>query len=147
MNLYADTSFLLSLYGNDANSRAAVSLAKRQRPTFLLTPFGEAEFENACELRVFLKQWTPAETRAVREVFLSNLSAGVFQIEELHRETWRTAVSLSRRHTAKLGARTLDVLHVATALIEKPDAFCTFDKRQRKLAQAEGLRVLPSKGA
>jgi len=38
--------------------------------------------------------------------------------------------------------RTLDVLHVATALLLTPDVFYTFDGRQ--LARGEGLRVLPS---
>lgn len=53
-------------------------------------------------------------------------------------------MKLSRRHSARVGARMLDVLHVASALDLKPDAFLTFDERQRKLAKAEGLRVLPA---
>jgi len=143
LNFYADTSFLVSLYGRDSNSPAAISLVKSRRPIFLLTPFGEAEFLNACELRVFLKDWTATAARAVRNDFLSDIPAGVFQTEELGREVWQTAVRLSRRYTAKLGTRTLDILHVATALVHKPDAFCTFDRRQRKVAGAEGLRVFP----
>lgn len=39
---------------------------------------------------------------------------------------------------------TLDGLHVATALLLKPEAFFSFDERQRKLARAAGLRVLPA---
>lgn len=144
MNAYADTSFLLSLYGRDVHSPKADGVILKNRPTFFLTPFGEAEFANACEFRLFLKLWTATEARAVRERFLSHLGSGVFQMEELSLEVWRTAVTLSRRHTAKLGTRTLDVAHVATALVLKPDAFCTFDERQRKLARAEGLRVLPA---
>ena len=102
MNFYADTSFLVSLYGRDSNSPAAISLVKSRRPIFLLTPFGEAEFLNACELRVFLKDWTATAARAVRNDFLSDIPAGVFQTEELGREVWQTAVRLSRRYTAKL---------------------------------------------
>jgi predicted nucleic acid-binding protein len=50
---------------------------------------------------------------------------------------------LSLRHSAKFGTRTLDLLHVASALILKPEVFYTFDERQRKLARAQQLRVLP----
>ena len=143
MNAYADTSFLISLYIEDANSAAADSLVRLYRPTFLLTPFGEAEFSNAVELRVFRAELTKSQARVVRDEFLSDLRAGVLHSEELGREVWQTARRLVRRRTARLGSRTLDVLHVATALVLKPDAFCTFDERQRRLARAERLRVLP----
>jgi predicted nucleic acid-binding protein len=144
LKAYADTSLLISLYGRDANTFAAVSLARSHRPTFFLTPFGEAEFINAIENRIFLGQWTRAEAQTMQDRFRFHLSAGVFQLQELSHEIWPLAMTLSRRHSAKLGTRTLDVLHVASALILKPDTFLTFDERQRKIARAEGLRVLPA---
>jgi len=49
------------------------------------------------------------------------------------------SVALACRHTSTLGVRTLDTLHVAAALELKVDRFWTFDDRQRKLAEAEGL--------
>jgi predicted nucleic acid-binding protein len=144
MNAYADTGLLVSLYGQDANSADARSLADRHRPTFILTDFGEAEFANACQLCVFRKQWTPPEARIVREKFSSHLRYGIFQIEDVPSQVWTLTSSLSEQYTAALGTRTLDVLHVATALLLKPDAFCSFDERQRKLAGVKGLRVLPA---
>ena len=143
MIAYADTGFLISLYGEDDNSAAATALVKA-KPVFILTPLGEAEFTNAVELRVFRKQWTRPEARAVRDQFLRHQGAGIFQMEPLGPEIWQSALTLSRRHSAKLGVRTLDVLHVAAVLALKPDAFYTFDERQRKLASAERLRILPS---
>jgi predicted nucleic acid-binding protein len=140
---YADTGFLISLYGEDDLSAAASALVK-SRPVFILTPFGEVEFSNALELRVFRQQWTRREARAVHELFRSHQRAGVFQVEELRSEVWEAALSLSRRRTAKLGSRTLDLLHVAAVLVYKPDVFFTFDERQRKLAKAERLRILPA---
>lgn len=59
-------------------------------------------------------------------------------------EAYARAEQLARRHTSKLGTRSLDILQVATALVLKPDVFLTFDERQRRLAKAERLRVLPS---
>jgi predicted nucleic acid-binding protein len=145
LNAYADTSLLISLYGRDPDTFAAVSLVQRYRPTFFLTPLGEAEFSNAIELRVFRQQWTPAEARAVRNGFLSDVGAGVFQVRDPGRDMWQMVEKLSRRHSARLGTRTLDVLHVAAALILGPEAFFTFDERQGKIAKAEGLRVLPAR--
>ena len=145
MNAYADTGLLVSLYGQDDNSVEARALAERHRPTFLLTAFGEAEFANACQLRVFRKQWTRQQARAVYEDFRSDLREGVLRVEELRPEVWNLAATLSQRYTANLGTRALDVLHVAMALALDPEAFCTFDERQRKLARAKGLRVLPRK--
>jgi predicted nucleic acid-binding protein len=56
---------------------------------------------------------------------------------------WDTATRLSRKHSAILGSRSLDVLQVATALVFGADAFLTFDRRQMELAKREGLNTLP----
>lgn len=65
------------------------------------------------ELRVFHKEWTPAEARAVRKGFLQDVSVGILTIEGLPAEAYDLARTLSRRHTSKLGTRALDVIHVA----------------------------------
>jgi predicted nucleic acid-binding protein len=51
------------------------------------------------------------------------------------------SVALARKHTALLGTRTLDTLHVAAALELKSERFLTFDERQAKLAKAIGLKL------
>jgi predicted nucleic acid-binding protein len=140
---YADTGFLVSLYGRDDNTTAALSLTK-SRPIFFLTPLGEAEFCNALELRVFRKDWTRRQAREVRDAFLRHQASGLFRMEPLTPEIWELTTTLSRRNSARLGTRTLDLLHIATALILKPDAFYTFDERQRRLAKSERLAILPN---
>lgn len=42
---------------------------------------------------------------------------------------------------ADTGTRSLDILHVATALVLGCQTFHTFDTRQGKLARAAGLKV------
>ncbi|MGB7283280.1 MAG: type II toxin-antitoxin system VapC family toxin [Candidatus Acidiferrum sp.] len=142
MIAYPDTGFLVSLYGEDNHSPAATELVKSD-PVFVLTSLGEAEFVNALDLRVFRKQWTHSQAQTIYNHFLEHQAAAIIRSELFPLEAWERAVILSRRHGATLGARTLDVLHVASALVLKPDVFLTFDKRQSQIAKAEGLRVLP----
>jgi predicted nucleic acid-binding protein len=133
----------MSLYGEDDHSQTATELVKNN-PVFILTSLGEVEFVNALELQVFRKQWTRQEAREVHNEFLASQAAATIRSEPFPLEVWERAVVLSRRHCAVFGTRTLDVLHVASALVLKPDVFFTFDKRQSQLAKAEGLRVLPA---
>lgn len=143
MIAYADTGLLISLYGQDTNSAVAISLLTPQ-PVLLLTPFSEVEFSNAVELIVFRKEWTKSQSKVVLDTFRHQQSVGVFRMVPLGPEIWTKALALSARHSATLGTRTLDVLHVATAILLGPDMFLSFEQRQRKLARAAGLRVLPA---
>lgn len=89
MRAYADTGFLVSLYGEDDLSDAATALV-RPELAFILTPFGEAEFANAIELRIFRRQWTAVEAGAVHDRFVSHIGAGVFSSRNcaLRRGRW-----------------------------------------------------------
>jgi hypothetical protein len=52
------------------------------------------------------------------------------------------ATELSIAHTERLGARAIDLLHVAGALILESEVFLTTDIRQAQLAKAEGLKLV-----
>ena len=143
MNSYADTSFLVSLYGRDVNSRAAIALAQAHRPVFMVTPFGETEFTSIVyAVAARPKGWTVREARAIEENFTYDLQTGVWRWEELPPETWARARELARRYAPSLASRALDALHVASALALAADDFYTFDRDQAKLARAAGLPVL-----
>ena len=51
------------------------------------------------------------------------------------------AERLSELYTEANGHRTMDILHVATAIELGAKVFLTFDGNQKKLAEAEGLVV------
>lgn len=51
------------------------------------------------------------------------------------------AEALSGAHTLTVGHRLTDILHVATALHLGVGKFLTFNRNQKKLAEAEGLVV------
>lgn len=51
-------------------------------------------------------------------------------------------MELSLEYTPELGPRTLDVLHVSSALTIGCRRFVTYDERQGELARAVGLKIL-----
>ena len=109
------------------------------RDAVLLTSFGELELTNAIELRVFRRELTVSEVKAALAAFESDVGDGVFTVVPTPATMYERARQLARAHTAKMGTRTLDILHVAAALVLKADSFYTFDWRQRDLAKSENL--------
>jgi predicted nucleic acid-binding protein len=56
---------------------------------------------------------------------------------------YRCVMKLSAEYAALYLTRTLDVLHVAVALLLEAKILASFDERQRRLAAGVGLQVLP----
>lgn len=141
MTSCADASFLFSLYVFDANSAAASAKMKRVVLPLLLTDIGRVEILNAIGLRLFRKELRPAEAKKVYALFREDIEQGVVQIVPLPSAAYQRAEQIARNHTPVLGTRTLDVLHVAAALVLRADAFYTFDQKQAALASALNLRT------
>ena len=140
--VYADTSFLVSLYIQDANSAKAVAAAPALLPV-CLTPLLEHELRNAVRLCVFRRQITAKQREMALEHLESDKAAGVLHALPLDwPKALKHAEALGRRHTESLGARGMDILHVASALALKSRSFVTFDERQRELARLAGLAVV-----
>ena len=141
MSTYADTSFLVSLYVFDDNSSHASASIPHISLPFLLTPLLETEIVNAFYLRIFRKDSSEKQIRTSLELFGKDVRAGVFELKSFSSEIFRQAAQTSARRTAKFGTRTLDLLHVASAVSLQADKFSTFDRKQAELARAEGLVV------
>jgi len=141
LSAYADTSFLVSLYILDANSEVAAARMVRARLPVFMTQVGELELSNALSLRLFRKELVPSQVKAARALMAADLEQRVIQVKPLSGVVFDRARQLSRKWTPRLGTRSLDVLHVASALLLKTDTFYTFDRSQGKLAAAEGLIV------
>jgi predicted nucleic acid-binding protein len=142
VSIYADTSFFVSLFVLDANSQAAARFMRSAKLPILLTPLNELEFLNALHLRVFRREMGAGEVKSAAALFREDLGAQIFSLKSLSASIFERAKSLVRNRSARLGTRTFDVLHVASALVLQADTFCTFDRSQRQLAKEEGL-ILP----
>ena len=141
MIVYADTSFLFSLYIPDANSSAAAKIMKRIGPPLLATDFAEFEFINALNWRIFRKELRASEVQAVLLSFSMDVHDGLVRIAPISAATFAHARRVAGTQTRLFGTRALDVLHVASALTLRAESFCTFDKNQARLAAAVGLRI------
>jgi predicted nucleic acid-binding protein len=136
---YADTSFLISLYTADANTVAAAQYAPLAEPAFPLTPFGRLELINAIHLRCFRGENPMSEAQADLDAVAADVASGILALIPTPAAMFERAQTLAAKHTARLGVRSLDILHVAVALELRAEAFFTFDRRQARLARAEGL--------
>ena len=138
MSIYADTSFLVSLYLPDRHSTEAEQ-RMTSKPRVWLTPLHLAEWTHAVSQHVFRKEISAQEARQAHDELEQDRNAGLWLEADLPESAWRICAELARKHGAKLGIRTLDSLHVASALELGAAAFWTFDERQAKLAIAEKL--------
>jgi len=141
LSIYADTSFVISLYLSDRHS-AEAQLRVASKPFLWLTPLHRAEWTHAVERHVLQAQLSLREAQHVYADFESDVSAGFWVQVSLPEEAWEGCARLARHYVARLGGRTLDTLHVASAIELKAERFWTFDERQAKLARAVGLKTV-----
>jgi predicted nucleic acid-binding protein len=137
-----DTSVIVKLYIREENSRAASVWLKKNNEAIPLTSLHELELLNALNLMQFRSEITTDETRLIRSRFEEHELSGVFYRPQLD---WSSIFShagdLSKKYTADIGSRSLDILHVASALTINADRFLTFDDRQTRLADLAGFKI------
>ena len=144
MVAYADTSFLVSLYGQDANSAHAQDMATNLNTPFAYTPFLRHEARNAIRLAFFRKEITADECQSVIAAIDADTKTGALvETAVAWAEVYAEAEALSAAHTGRLGTRASDVMHVAAAAALGAKDFFTFDARQKALAAKAGMRVKP----
>ena len=144
MVAYADTSFLFSLYGHDANSPRARLIGDALQAPLAFTPLHRHELRNAFRLAVFRKVMTLERCQAVLAEIETDTKAGALvETPVAWAEVFAEAEALSAAHTETLGTRGVDVLHVAAAAALGAKAFYTFDTRQKALAAKVGMKVKP----
>lgn len=141
MKIYADSSFLVSLYSADTNWSTATRAMQASTGECFVSTLGELEVVNAFGLRVFRKEVSAVQAQSSVIDFEKDLRDGILQLRGLSDSIFERARQLSRETTAKLGTRTADLLHVAAALELGADFLYSFDQQQRKLAHAVRLKL------
>jgi len=140
LTIYADTSFFVSLYLTDRHT-AEVGRRLRSRPSLWMTSLHVAEWTHAIEQHVFRKAISRSEADRLLQRFQEHRAQNLWREAPLPDRAFEVCAELAHRHAARLGVRTLDTQHVASALELKAEHFWTFDDRQAKLALAAGLKT------
>ncbi|MFZ4764342.1 MAG: type II toxin-antitoxin system VapC family toxin [Roseimicrobium sp.] len=144
MSATADSSLLVALYLPEATSPAADAACASVSAPVLLTAWHRVEIANAFQRAVLQGRITATEAAQLWQDFTADVNAGRFTIAPVdHDAVLARTHALTQRHTATLGTRTLDLIHVASALELGAVDFLSLDTRQRQAATAEGLNVLP----
>lgn len=155
MRTYADTNFFPRLYlplKESAETAATLEKGQEQKlGTLPVTWLHQVEVANAFQFYVFTgksggQRITQEQAAAAYATFQHDVLTAIFlektflNLERLEAQ----AIEISLRHTAKLGFRTYDILHVCSALQLNCDQFWSFDPKACKLAALEGLKILPA---
>jgi predicted nucleic acid-binding protein len=149
---YADSSFILRLVAREQDSDDAIAEYRRLGyPALFHLPLHALEVRNAILQRAFhqRRSISSGDRRHVgreRDAALARLGHYVSRRALLDVTldmdvAIARASRLSTAHTEQLGARAIDLLHVACALTLECELFLTADTRQAQLAKAEGMRV------
>jgi len=144
MDAYFDSAIIVKLYVKEASSPDAIRHVGAYAAPYALTQWQTLEVKNAIRLKAFRSEITSTEMTQSMTAFEQDIATGRWQrpaysvlaIEQ-------KADELSAAHSAILGCRTLDIIHVAAALAIGAKAFVTFDVRQEALAKRVGLTVRP----
>ena len=150
MIAFPDTSFLCALYRRQDNSPSSAAYFKVMPEALHVSGLLLYEFRQSVRFQVWLhardssKGYPPADcSRALADLQTDLDTGAVVMVKVDWPDVHRLAETLSKRHTIAGGHRSLDVLHVATALHLGARVFLTFDTNQIKLALAEKLKVKP----
>jgi predicted nucleic acid-binding protein len=141
---YADTGVLVKGYVLESDSEAAINILESLGEHLLYSHLHSIEIPNAIRLKRFRGEITKAQEIAANRAFLSDIESGVLTPCDYDLgEVFLLAERLSAKHSAIIGSRSLDLLHVAAALEAGATHFASLDTRQRKVASLNGLKILP----
>lgn len=150
MIAFPDTSFLCAIYRQQTNSATAAAYFQRMPEPLHCTALLLYEFRQSLRFQVWLNSQNPKLgfgpkecSQALRDLESDVASGAVLLVPADWAAVHQRAEDISKAHTMANGFRTMDTLHVSTALHLGATEFLTFDLRQRKLATSECLKVRP----
>ncbi|HVP56390.1 MAG TPA: type II toxin-antitoxin system VapC family toxin [Candidatus Eisenbacteria bacterium] len=138
MNVYADSSLFVALYLPEAHSGEALRRIGEGKRIWL-TPLHRVEWSQAIAQHVFRRIISSEQATKVYSAFEANRKSNMLVEANVPEEAFERAVQLAREYGPQMGMRTLDTLHIASALELGAKEFWSFDERQKGLAKTVGL--------
>jgi predicted nucleic acid-binding protein len=142
-SIYADSSALIKLYFTEHDSKAVADLIIGLQEPLPFSHLHELEIKNGLRLKVFRGEASQKSADSAIRLIEQDYSAGVLQRPDLNWfDVFRKAEALSQHLSARAGSRSLDLLHVASAILLEKKDFLTFDDRQAELVRKAGLNCI-----
>ena len=143
--IYCDTSFLVALsIRGELFTPTAVRLASSFQDPIPLVAIAEIEWKTRMHRGLGDRSLTAAQHAALLRQIEQDVADGVLVRRSLSSvEHLERSLKLSGRHATRIPVRSLDILHVAAAQLLGCKKFASFDKRQRELAAAEKIPLVP----
>ena len=144
MSATADSSLIVALYLAEVDSARADAACAAVPPPILLTDWHRVEIANTFQRAVKNGRITSTQAAQLWQDFTDDVTVGRFEIVAIdHAAVLTRTLTLTQKHTATTGTRSLDLIHIASALELGATDFLSFDHRQRQAASAEGLNIAP----
>jgi hypothetical protein len=144
---YCDSSFLCALYlPGDKYEPTARPIAARFTESIPYPALSELELHNSAYRGVAIGLFNAQSCTKILRQIRQDQANGILKVYRLpFDDHFAQAMTLSDRFTATHNCRTLDVLHLAAAILLQAPKFASFDNRQRKMAANLGLEIFPER--
>ena len=141
--IYVDSGLVTKWYLPEVDSPAALALRDEYSPPAILTRLHRLELTNAWRLKHFRGELEGAAIDLATQDLMADIRAGLWHCPaESLDEVYTRAEALATTHSARLGTRSMDILHVAAAELLGCSHFLTGDRRQARLGEEVGLNLV-----
>ncbi|MGV3661187.1 MAG: type II toxin-antitoxin system VapC family toxin [Prosthecobacter sp.] len=141
---FTDASFLVSLCSRDVHSGKAREWWFGCYAIMRTSRLALFEAENSVRVMRLSRSITLEDEFDALEMMKRMLLEGFIELWEVPvKRLYPAARRLSQFHTQTAGYGAMDIIHVASAQDMEATIFLSFDRRQRELAEAEGMKVQP----
>jgi predicted nucleic acid-binding protein len=137
---YLDTSFLYKLYVNENASAEAVAWFRGYKGDIAISDLSDIEIASS-----LFRNFPRSQALQAHEIYAGDRMIGVYTRFAMGEEVFESAAIIAQKYAGQYKLRSLDILHLATALHYRVDSIATFDTRLADAAEALGLTVLPAR--
>ena len=133
---YLDTSFVLKFYLMEPESAAAVEWLRMHAGSGCVSRLSDLEVITSLE-----RNPSSEEARQNIAAYRQDMADGIYRRLEIDAAVYTRAEEIAEGFARRYKLRSLDILHLATALRHGIVSFGTYDKRLAAAAGAMGLEV------
>ena len=140
MSAYLDTSVLGSIYYPESITQKVKTFLtdKKGLSTDMLSI---VEFSSAINKKILMKELSKQDGHIIAERFQTNIEEGYYKVYSFSGADLTAANNFIKGNLGTLSLRTVDAVHIATALREKCELFVTADMIQANSSKKLGLRT------